>query len=78
MVFSFRRLNHNLDFSFLHIKNPVGDFSPTGFVEQPHKVVWVIYPNSFIFSEKSIKTQIKHLFYADESGKIKLENKRGF
>jgi len=22
----------------LHIKNPVGDFSPTGFVEQPKKV----------------------------------------
>jgi len=21
--------------SFLHVKNPVGDFSPTGFVEQP-------------------------------------------
>jgi len=21
----------------LHIKNPVGDFSPTGFVEQPKK-----------------------------------------
>ena len=33
----FGRLNHNLDFSFLHIKNPVGDFSPTGFVEQPNK-----------------------------------------
>ena len=25
LVFSFRRLNHNSDFSFLHIKNPVGD-----------------------------------------------------
>ena len=35
MIFGFSRLNHNLDFSFLHVKNPVGDFSPTGFVEQP-------------------------------------------
>jgi len=38
----------------------------------------MLYLNDFIFSEKSIKTQIKHLFYADESGKIELENKRGF
>ena len=29
------RLNHNSNFSFLHVKNPVGDFSATGFVEQP-------------------------------------------
>ena len=36
-MIGFGRLNHNLDFSFLHIKNPVGDFSPTGFVEQPNK-----------------------------------------
>jgi len=38
----------------------------------------MLYLNNFIFSEKSLKIQIKHLFYADESGKIKLENKRGF
>ena len=37
-MIGFGRLNHNLDFSFLHIKNPVGDFSPTGFVEQPKKL----------------------------------------
>ena len=43
MVFSFRRLNHNLDFSFLHIKNPVGDFSPTGFVEQPQILAYSIF-----------------------------------
>jgi len=23
-----------MEFSFLYVKNPVGDFSPTGFVEQ--------------------------------------------
>ena len=34
-MIGFGRLNHNSDFSFLHVKNPVGDFSPTGFVEQP-------------------------------------------
>ena len=36
-MIGFRRLNHNSDFSFLHVKNPVGEFSPTGFVEQPIK-----------------------------------------
>ena len=38
----------------------------------------MLYLNNFIFSGKSLKIQIKHLFYADKSGKIKLENKRGF
>ena len=26
---------HNSDFSLFHVKNPVGDFSPTGFIAQP-------------------------------------------
>ena len=40
-MIGFGRLNHNSDFSFLHIKNPVGDFSPTGFVEQPQFLVGI-------------------------------------
>ncbi|WP_455224392.1 hypothetical protein, partial [Granulicatella sp.] len=42
-LIGFGRLNHNLDFSFLHVKNPVGDFSPTGFVEQPLFYVTMIF-----------------------------------
>ena len=45
-MIGFGRLNHNSDFSFLHIKNPVGDFSPTGFVEQPKSID---YSSSFFF-----------------------------
>ena len=40
-MIGFRRLNHNSDFSFLHVKNPVGEFSPTGFVEQPEYYIYV-------------------------------------
>ena len=39
-MIGFGRLNHNSDFSFLHVKNPVGDFSPTGFVEQPNFTIF--------------------------------------
>ena len=41
-MIGFRRLNHNLDFSFFHVKNPVGEFSPTGFVEQPKFTNFVV------------------------------------
>jgi len=40
----------------LHIKNPVGDFSPTGFVEQPEKKD---SPKSTSYFEKSL---ISYLF----------------
>jgi len=49
-LIGFGRLNHNLDFSFLHIKNPVGDFSPTGFVEQP---LFYFYKNTIFLLEKN-------------------------
>lgn len=38
----------------------------------------MLYLNDFIFSEKIAEIQKNHLFYTDESGKIELENKRGF
>ena len=38
----------------------------------------MLYLNDFIFSEKNTKEEKNNLFYADESGKIELENKRGF
>lgn len=38
----------------------------------------MLYLNDFIFSEKIAERQKNHLFYTDESGKIELENKRGF
>ncbi|WP_314076892.1 hypothetical protein, partial [uncultured Granulicatella sp.] len=52
LIFAFSRLNHNLDFSFLHVKNPIGDFSPTGFVKQPIKKTFLI--SSFMRIQKDI------------------------
>ena len=38
----------------------------------------MLYLNDFIFSEKIAERQKNNLFYTDKSGKIELENKRGF
>ena len=37
----------------MHVKNPVGDFSPTGFVEQP-----IFYPSSFFWLENALLSAV--------------------
>ena len=73
-MIGFGRLNHNLDFSFLHVKNPVGDFSPTGFVEQPFYVIPKI-ESLFFYLKIYIAKNFKQVYNNDENDLMK---RRGF